>query len=62
MKPGITGWAQVNGHRGETLTHTEMQKRVEHDMWYIENWSFGLDLRIIGMTIVQMFRGDPKAY
>ena len=62
VKPGITGWAQVNGHRGETLTHAEMQKRVEHDMWYIENWSFGLDLRIIGMTVVQMFRGDPKAY
>ena len=39
-----------------------MKKRVEHDMWYIENWSFGLDLRIIGMTVVQMFRGDPKAY
>jgi putative colanic acid biosynthesis UDP-glucose lipid carrier transferase len=62
VKPGITGWAQINGHRGETLTPAQMQKRVEYDMWYIENWSFALDLRIIGLTIIQMFRGDPKAY
>jgi len=62
VKPGITGWAQINGHRGETLTSSQMQKRVEHDVWYIENWSFGLDFRIIGLTIVQMFRGDPNAY
>lgn len=62
VKPGITGWAQINGHRGETLTPAQMQKRVEHDVWYIENWSFGLDLRIIALTIVQMFTGDANAY
>jgi Undecaprenyl-phosphate glucose phosphotransferase len=47
VRPGITGWAQVNGYRGDT----SIPKRVEHDLWYIENWSFGLDLRIIFKTL-----------
>ncbi len=62
VKPGVTGWAQVNGYRGETRETALMKKRVEHDVWYIENWSFGLDLRIILMTIWQTVRGDPNAY
>jgi lipopolysaccharide/colanic/teichoic acid biosynthesis glycosyltransferase len=51
MKPGITGWAQVNGHRGGTDTLEKMQQRVEHDLYYIDNWSFWFDLWIIVMTI-----------
>jgi Undecaprenyl-phosphate glucose phosphotransferase len=51
VKPGITGWAQVNGYRGETDTFDKMQHRFEHDLHYIDNWSFMLDLKIILMTI-----------
>ena len=51
IKPGITGWAQVNGHRGETDTLEKMQRRVEHDLFYIDNWSFLLDLEIILLTL-----------
>ena len=47
VRPGITGWAQVNGYRGDT----SIPKRIEHDIWYIENWSFGLDMKIIFMTV-----------
>ncbi|MEJ0096731.1 MAG: undecaprenyl-phosphate glucose phosphotransferase [Bauldia sp.] len=50
VKPGITGWAQVNGWRGETDTEDKIQHRVEHDLFYIENWSVLLDLRILAMT------------
>jgi len=62
VKPGITGWAQVNGHRGETKNIDKMQKRIDHDIWYIENWSFWLDLQIIALTIWGMIKGDPNAY
>ncbi len=62
VKPGITGWAQVNGYRGETSGPHSMQKRVEHDIWYIENWSIWLDIQIILMTIWKMFAGNPEAY
>jgi len=51
VKPGITGWAQVNGHRGETDTLDKMQRRFECDLFYIENWSFLLDMKIILMTV-----------
>jgi Undecaprenyl-phosphate glucose phosphotransferase len=51
VKPGITGWAQVNGLRGETDTFEKMRDRVEHDIYYIDNWSFAFDLKIILMTI-----------
>ncbi|WP_211947399.1 undecaprenyl-phosphate glucose phosphotransferase [Cupriavidus yeoncheonensis] len=54
VKPGITGWAQINGYRGETDTLDKMAKRVEHDIFYIRNWSFGMDLKIIFWTT---FRG-----
>lgn len=50
VKPGITGWAQVNGFRGETDTPDKMRKRVEHDLYYIENWSLWLDLKILFLT------------
>jgi len=62
IKPGITGWAQVNGLRGETKQGGLMKKRVEHDIWYIENWSLWLDLQIILLTIWNMAKGDSNAY
>ncbi|MGB5419014.1 exopolysaccharide biosynthesis polyprenyl glycosylphosphotransferase [Algibacter sp.] len=51
IKPGITGWAQVNGWRGPTITSEQKNERIKHDLWYIENWSFWLDIKIIFMTI-----------
>lgn len=51
IKPGITGWAQVNGHRGRTDTLEKMQRRVEHDLYYIDNWSLLLDLKIVLLTL-----------
>lgn len=61
VKPGITGWAQVSGFRGETQTVDSMAKRVEHDLWYINHWSFWLDLRIMLKTVTSAFR-QPMAY
>ncbi len=58
VKPGITGWAQVHGHRGETDTVEKMQARVEYDLEYLRNWSLGLDLQIIARTIVVVLRGS----
>lgn len=55
VKPGITGWAQVNGLRGETDTLNKMKKRVEYDLYYIENWSLWFDLKIIYLTIFKGF-------
>ena len=57
MKPGITGCAQVNGSRGETPTIDAMQRRVQLDLWYIENWSFQFDLVIMFRTIIEIVRG-----
>ncbi|WP_110666710.1 undecaprenyl-phosphate glucose phosphotransferase [Salinicola halophilus] len=57
VKPGITGWAQVSGYRGETDTIEKMQKRVQYDLWYLENWSLKLDLKIIFLTAVKGFFG-----
>ena len=63
VKPGITGWAQTNGFRGRTETVADMERRVKADIWYVENWSFGLDLRIMWRTVVTMlFRQDKNAY
>ncbi len=55
VKPGITGWAQINGWRGETDTLAKMQKRVEYDLYYINNWSLGFDLKIILLTLFKGF-------
>ena len=62
VKPGITGWAQVNGFRGSTENNEQMQKRVNHDVWYIENWSIWLDVQIIGLTLWNMIKGEKNAY
>ena len=62
-KPGITGWAQVNGCRGETKELSEMKERVEKDIWYIEHWSVELDVSIFFLTLWQLLRHeDEKAY
>ena len=56
VKPGITGWAQIHNLRGETEKLDKMKKRVEYDIWYIEHWSFSLDLKIMFNTIKIIFR------
>jgi putative colanic acid biosynthesis UDP-glucose lipid carrier transferase len=62
VKPGITGWAQVNGARGETKRLSQMEDRIVKDVWYIEHWSFWLDLKIIFLTVYNALRGDKQAY
>jgi Undecaprenyl-phosphate glucose phosphotransferase len=62
LKPGITGWAQVNGYRGETTDAFLMKKRVTYDIWYLENWSLMLDVRIVFLTIINVIRGEKNAY
>jgi putative colanic acid biosynthesis UDP-glucose lipid carrier transferase len=61
VRPGITGWAQVNGLRGETDTVEKMRKRIEYDIDYMNNWSLWLDLRILVRTVLLVFR-DDRAY
>ncbi|OLY93134.1 putative colanic acid biosysnthesis UDP-glucose lipid carrier transferase [Cnuella takakiae] len=62
LKPGITGWAQVNGYRGEITEPVHIRNRVEYDIWYMENWSLILDLKIIFLTFYNIIRGEEKAY
>ena len=62
VKPGVTGWAQVTGFRGETRELWQMEGRVERDIWYIQTWNIWLDLRIIWMTVKTIFKRDEKAY
>ena len=61
IKPGITGWAQVNGFRGPTDELWKMEKRVEFDVWYAENWNFMLDMKIMFLTVVNAIIGDQNA-
>ena len=56
MRPGITGWAQVNGLRGDS----DIKERVEYDIWYIENWSLGLDIRILLRTVFGGWMNEEK--
>ncbi|MEO8885402.1 MAG: undecaprenyl-phosphate glucose phosphotransferase [Mucilaginibacter sp.] len=62
LKPGITGWAQTNGLRGETKSTDHILQRVEADVWYLENWSFLLDLKIIFLTFWNVIKGDDGAF
>ncbi len=62
VKPGITGLAQCLGYRGETKTLTDMENRIRMDRYYIENWSFFFDMKIIFLTVVSLLRGSDKAY
>ncbi|MDE6150390.1 MAG: sugar transferase, partial [Prevotella sp.] len=61
-KPGITGWAQVTGFRGETKELWQMEERVKRDIWYNENWSFKLDMEIIFRTAWSVIHPDKHAY
>ena len=61
VKPGLTGWAQVNGFRGETRTASDIEERVKLDLWYIDNWNVFLDFKIILLTVIEIVRAD-KAY
>ena len=62
VKPGITGWAQVTGYRGETKELWQMEGRVSRDIWYIEHWTFILDLYIIYKTVYNAICGEKEAY
>ena len=57
VRPGLTGWAQINGYRGDT----SIKRRIEYDIYYIENWTFGFDMKIIFLTVFKVFR-DKNAY
>jgi putative colanic acid biosynthesis UDP-glucose lipid carrier transferase len=62
LKPGITGWAQIHGYRGEVKHIEDINNRIEYDLWYLENWSLWLDTRIILMTAFNMAKGEKNAY
>nr|MDE6416773.1 sugar transferase [Duncaniella sp.] len=62
VKPGITGWAQVRGYRGVTEELWQMERRVEHDIWYIEHWTFFLDIKIMIRTVLNAIAGEENAY
>jgi len=62
VKPGITGLAQVSGYRGEIKKRSDIKNRVRLDIFYIENWSFFLDIKIILQTVLNVFKGEEKAY
>ena len=62
VKPGITGLAQIKGCRGEIASKTDIQNRIKYDLFYIENWSFLLDVKIIILTALNALNGDEKAY
>jgi putative colanic acid biosynthesis UDP-glucose lipid carrier transferase len=62
LKPGISGWAQVNGYRGEIHGNEQIIGRVECDIWYSENWSLWLDIRIMFLTVFGIFKGEKNAY
>ena len=61
-KPGITGWAQINGLRGETKETEDMERRVEHDIYYLENWSLMWDIKIIFLTVINVIHGDDNVF
>ena len=62
VKPGVTGWSQVNGYRGEIRKVEDLENRVKFDLWYIDHWNFILDLRIIFKTMPLCFGNDSHAH
>jgi len=62
LKPGITGWAQINGLRGEITEPKQIKQRVKNDLWYLENWNIWLDIKILFLTIYTISKGDKQAY
>jgi putative colanic acid biosynthesis UDP-glucose lipid carrier transferase len=61
-KPGITGWAQINGYRGEINDLVQIRNRIQYDIWYMENWSILLDIKIMFLTVYNILKGEEKAY
>lgn len=61
-KPGITGWAQIHGYRGEINDLVQIRNRIQYDIWYMENWSLLLDVKIMFLTVFNILKGDEKAY
>ena len=61
-KPGITGWAQINGYRGEISDLVQIRNRIQYDIWYMENWSLLLDIKIMFLTVFNILKGEEKAY
>ena len=62
LKPGITGWAQINSFRGEITHQSQLEMRIASDLWYLEHWTIWLDVRILFLTVYQVFKGDKNAY
>ena len=62
VKPGITGLAQVKGYRGEIENQLDIQNRIKLDIFYVENWSMFLDLKIVVQTVLNALKGEAKAY
>jgi putative colanic acid biosynthesis UDP-glucose lipid carrier transferase len=62
IKPGITGWAQINGLRGEITNPEQIKMRVNKDLWYLENWTLWLDIQILFLTVYSIFKGDKNAF
>ena len=62
IKPGITGWAQINGYRGEITNPEQIHMRVNKDLWYLENWTLWLDIQILFLTVYYILKGDKNAY
>jgi putative colanic acid biosynthesis UDP-glucose lipid carrier transferase len=62
IKPGITGWAQIHGYRGEIKNPEQIQMRVDKDLWYLENWTLWLDIQIIFLTLYYVIKGDKQAF
>ncbi len=62
LKPGITGWAQINGFRGEITDPKQIKLRVQNDLWYLENWNIWLDIKILFLTVYTISKGDKQAY
>jgi len=62
IKPGITGWAQINGYRGEITNPDQIKMRVNKDLWYLENWTLWLDIQILFLTIYYVLKGDKNAF
>jgi len=62
LKPGITGWAQINGYRGEITNSEQLRMRVNKDLWYLENWTLWLDIQILFLTVYYVLKGDENAY
>lgn len=62
LKPGITGWAQINGYRGEITNPEQIKMRVDKDLWYLENWNLWLDIQILFLTVYYVLKGDKNAF